>query len=154
MGDYGFDGAGDFAGSDEESHYMVGSVRIEDMGGEVLMREDSDGATAEEVVASIERYLSEVPKGYEELYKEAQLACQQSSHGKGKERHANGRPFKKQPIMTRTKVFGVGFPLGQASKKIEESLKFDPDRQIHELHGAVNYILAACVHLRKKTQDF
>jgi len=73
-------------------------------------------------------------------------AFEQASAGKGKERHASeGVPFEEQPIGTITNYVGLGFPLGQAIKKITESQRLSPDMARAELLGAINYIALAII---------
>jgi len=77
-------------------------------------------------------------------------ALDQAAKGKGKQRHANGRPFLEQPIMTGGRECGPGGPAFQARKKILEALNCpDDDRAIEDLLGAINYI-AAMIILRRE----
>jgi hypothetical protein len=80
------------------------------------------------------------------------LALFQAKEGKGAERHSIGEPFDQQPICTITRQLGLGFPLGQAMKKITESqkLKAYPARAMAELLGAINYIAAAVVVINER----
>jgi hypothetical protein len=87
----------------------------------------------------------EVPKNYESLSDVLSLAIQQAATGKGKERHATGEPFDKQPICNISRQVGVGFALGQAMKKIQESTRMDKVAGTFELLGAINYIAAAII---------
>ena len=77
-------------------------------------------------------------------------AYDQAATGKGKERHANDKPFTDQPIMEIARMVGPGYQLGQAMKKAQEAggmiQRDQPDRAKAELLGAINY-LAACVLL-------
>ena len=70
---------------------------------------------------------------------------------KGNERHAltPDQPFVKQPICELTRQLGLGFPLGQAVKKVLESQQLEryPARAKAELLGAINYIAAAVIVL-------
>lgn len=88
-------------------------------------------------------------EGYETLRAELEAAYAQSSAGKGKERHANGRPFHRQPIAELTRMHGPGFATGQAAKKAQEALgmlaRGEPDRARAELHGAIVYLAAAAM---------
>lgn len=79
-------------------------------------------------------------------------AFQQASEGKGKERHAEkDERFEDQQICEITRRCGMGFPLGQAVKKIQETKKLDTSaKRIHELLGAINYIAAAILVDREK----
>ena len=74
-------------------------------------------------------------------------AYNQAAAGKGKERHANGQPFGRQPIMEISRMVGPGYALGQAMKKSQEAGRMlsreEHDRAQAELLGAINY-LAAC----------
>lgn len=63
--------------------------------------------------------------------------------GKGQERHGAGRAWNDQPIMTLGRTHGVGFPLGQAAKKIEESTRMDDEPAVREILGAIGYLCAA-----------
>lgn len=90
--------------------------------------------------------MKNVVKGYEELERVLQMAYDQASKGKGKERHADSEPFHKQAIMQISKDVGIGFPLGQAIKKLRESArcyKDTPQRAIADILGAINYAAAA-----------
>jgi len=72
------------------------------------------------------------------------MAYDQASIGKGKERHAKeDERFEDQKICEITRRVGLGYPLGQAIKKVEESLNLPKDRALAELLGAINYIAAA-----------
>lgn len=81
--------------------------------------------------------------GYDSLRHVLALALEQASVGKGKERHANGKAFDRQPIMEIGRMVGSGYPLGQAMKKAQESTRLPPDRAKAELLGAINYLAAA-----------
>lgn len=76
---------------------------------------------------------------YKDLSKVLSLALQQTSEGKGKERHAQETEFKKQPIFWIEENF-KSFQLGQAVKKMHESQFLPADKARHELLGAINYI--------------
>ena len=81
--------------------------------------------------------------GYEPLAMVLRAALDQAQHGKGKDRHANGKPFDRQPILEIGRMVGQGYPLGQAMKKAQESMRLPPDRAKAELLGAINYLAAA-----------
>lgn len=76
-----------------------------------------------------------------------QAAYDQSSAGKGKERHANGKPFDRQPIMEIGRMVGPGYQIGQAMKKGQEAMgmlaRNEPARAKAELLGAIVYMAAA-----------
>lgn len=86
----------------------------------------------------------ETPKqGYLSLSHTLKRALNQAQNGKGKERHANGKSFEQQPIMAIQEMVGAGFCLGQAIKKIQESVNLDTPKASTELLGAINYLAAA-----------
>lgn len=85
-----------------------------------------------------------VPAGYEALGEVFKAAIDQAAEGKGKERHADGEPFEAQKICRISRTVGIGYPLGQAIKKTEESLRLG-ERGPEELLGAINYLAAAVV---------
>lgn len=83
--------------------------------------------------------------GYESLRHVLDLAVEQAKSGKGKERHASeGQAFVDQPIVTEGEAMGSNhFQLGQARKKLLESIRLPPDRARAEILGAINYAAAA-----------
>jgi len=88
-----------------------------------------------------------VQPAYYDLFVVLQKALYQAQDGKGAERHGNGLSFTEQPALTITRAVGLGFPLGQAMKKIQESQRMDTDAAKRELLGAVNYLAAAVLFL-------
>lgn len=90
-------------------------------------------------------------RGYEELRDVLERAYNQSARGKGVNRHGKGKSFIEQPIIRNAEKFGVGGPLYQASKKIEEAPGLEGvEAQVHELLGAIIYVAGAIIHLEKK----
>ena len=89
------------------------------------------------------------PAGYDSLYLVLREAFDQASKGKGSERHAQGQPFDEQPMQKLIELYGLGFALGQAGKKMQESQRMDKDAAKRELLGAINYIAGAIIHLEK-----
>jgi hypothetical protein len=85
--------------------------------------------------------------GYFSLAEVLRRAFDQASAGKGKERHANALPFEKQPMQTIADQVGIGFLLGQAIKKVQESQSLPAGRNINELLGAINYLAGAVIYL-------
>ena len=82
--------------------------------------------------------------GYKSISSVLQAALDQAQHGKGKERHANGKPFEQQPIMEIGRMVGVGYMTGQAMKKTQESMRLPSiEQKEKELLGAINYLAAA-----------
>lgn len=93
--------------------------------------------------------------GYEVLARELTDAFVQSSEGKGKERHANDRPFDRQPILELGRLYGPGFAAGQAAKKVQEALsmqakgKFTKEQALAEVHGGIVYLAALASLIRE-----
>lgn len=91
--------------------------------------------------------------GYEVLARELQEAFAQSAHGKGKQRHANAKPFDRQPIMEIGRMVGPGYATGQAQKKAQEAIgmlkRGESEKALAELHGAIVYIAAAAALVRE-----
>lgn len=79
-----------------------------------------------------------------------QRAFDQAANGKGIERHGNGLPFDQQPMQQLIKLYGVGFALGQAAKKAQESQRLPRDRAVQELLGAINYLAGAVIALEQQ----
>lgn len=77
-------------------------------------------------------------------------AYDQAACGKGAQRHAGGQAFEDQPMQKLIELYGLGFALGQAGKKMQESLRMDTEAAVRELLGAINYIAGAIIHLEKK----
>jgi len=84
---------------------------------------------------------------YSDLFEVLREALEQAQEGKGEARHGNGLSFTEQPALTITRAVGLGFPLGQAMKKIQESQRMDTDAAKRELLGAINYLAAAVLFL-------
>lgn len=82
-----------------------------------------------------------------------QRAFDQAAFGKGRERHANDKPFLQQPIMEITRMHGLGFTTGQAAKKAQEAigmmLRGEHYAAERELLGAIVYLAAACIHVQE-----
>lgn len=114
-------------------------------------------STVEKAFQDIEKKVFEGPAGsvysentkrdYSKLHQVLDLAFCQAAVGKGKDRHANGRPFDRQPIMELGRMVGVGGPAFQAMKKLQEAVNMakrgEIDAAKRELLGAINYSAAA-----------
>ena len=75
-------------------------------------------------------------------------AYEQAASGKGKERHATDLPFEDQPMQTIARLLGDNHgPLYQAMKKVQESVRMDKNKAVHELLGAIVYIAGAVIAL-------
>ena len=80
-------------------------------------------------------------------------ALEQAAFGKGKARHQkNNEPFEEQPICSIARRVGIGFPLGQAMKKIDEAARMEQEVAVNELLGAINYLAAAVIVLRELSE--
>jgi hypothetical protein len=91
---------------------------------------------------------------YNKLERVLTRAKGQASDGKGKQRHAKeGEPFEKQKICEITRRVGIGYPLGQAIKKVIESDRLSTEAGVAELLGAINYIAAAVIVMEEKEQE-
>ncbi|WP_156967776.1 hypothetical protein [Methylosinus sp. PW1] len=81
-------------------------------------------------------------------------AYHQSKGGKGQERHGNGKPFDKQPIMEIARMVGVGGQTFQICKKAQEATTMVERGQLdaakHELLGAIVYAAAAVLLIEEK----
>lgn len=77
------------------------------------------------------------------------LAYDQAMRGKGIERHGDGKPFDEQIGSIITKSVGLGFPLGQAWKKWDESKKLVAKAALAEILGAINYLAMAAIPIIK-----
>ena len=115
-------------------------------------QEDGTGDEGLHIIAEWTDTTAEIPLSptdpYAPLRRVLNAAYEQAANGKGKERHANNKPFTDQPIMEIARMVGPGYQLGQAMKKAQEAggmiQRGQPDRAKAELLGAINY-LAACV---------
>ena len=88
--------------------------------------------------------------GYESLAQVFRDAYAQAAVGKGRERHADSKPFDQQPMQDLIRLHGVGFATGQASKKAQESQRMAPDAAVRELRGAMVYLAGAVIALQRK----
>ena len=81
-------------------------------------------------------------------------AYNQSAKGKGLERHGNGKAWTEQPILAITRDTGIGFPTGQAIKKVTEAVgmlgRGEGDAAARELLGAIVYTAAAIHFIREQ----
>ncbi len=89
--------------------------------------------------------------GYEALAGVLRRAFEQASAGKGKERHANGKPFTEQPMLSINRTLGsIDGMLYQAAKKAAEARGLPTtERAVAELLGAINYLAGAVILLEE-----
>lgn len=93
-------------------------------------------------------------QGYEALAEVLGRAFDQAANGKGKERHADGKPFDAQPMQHLIDLYGPGFALGQAAKKSQESQRLPTtERQVTELLGAIVYLAGAVIAIERRAQQ-
>ena len=99
----------------------------------------------------------ETAQMYEPLKRVLRSAYYQACAGKGKERHANGKPFKEQPIMEIGRMVGMAYQTGQAIKKAQEShgmmMRQNYAAAQAELLGAINYLAAAYLLIEEIAND-
>jgi len=92
--------------------------------------------------------------GYEGLSRVLRQAYAQSARGKGRERHANDKPFEKQPIMEIARMVGIGGHAYQICKKTQEAVGMQSrgltDAAIAEFRGAIIYAAAAIMLLEEQ----
>ncbi len=86
--------------------------------------------------------------GYERLALVLQQAFDQAAKGKGRERHANDKPFDRQPMQTVSRLLqtdgGMAF---QAIKKIQEARNLvSHEARVRELLGAIVYVAGMVVY--------
>ena len=89
---------------------------------------------------------------YSDLFEVLRDALEEAQEGKGAVRHGNGLSFLEQPALTITRAVGLGFPLGQAMKKIQECQRMETDAAKRELLGAINYLAAAVLFLDESAE--
>lgn len=114
------------------------------------LRLDEVPMTMEEVNAYADGHLAGQAKralvlpGYDKLAAILDEALERAQAGKGKERHANGKPFHEQPIVAINVDLGTADgALYQVRKKMDESKRLPPDRRRAERLDAINYIVAS-----------
>lgn len=93
---------------------------------------------------------SRVVDGYQSLHAVLMCALEQAQSGKGAQRHGSGLAFDNQPMQKLIDLYGVGFALGQAGKKMQESQRMEKDPAIRELLGAIVYIAGAIINIESK----
>lgn len=98
------------------------------------------------------RSIENVPEGYACLARVLDEALEQASVGKGHERHAQARLFLEQPMQQLISLYGPGFALGQAGKKMQEAQRLSPEARRKELLGAIVYIAGVIVHENMRVQ--
>lgn len=99
---------------------------------------------------------NDIPAGYDDLHRILMSAFDQSARGKGKERHANDKPFNVQPIMEIARMVGLGGHAYQCMKKTQEAVgmsnRGSHDAAIAEFKGVIVYA-AAAIKLIEESRD-
>lgn len=90
-----------------------------------------------------------VAVGYSALFSVLVEAMHRASHGKGKARHAKGQDFADQSLFRITDAVGLGFPFGQAIKKLTENHP-TPESARENYLDAIVYIAAAIMAIDRK----
>ena len=82
-------------------------------------------------------------------------AYRQTAETKGAERHGSVTTrFDNQPISTELRYQGhPGFAIGQARKKLLESLRLPPARAYEEILGAIVYAVAAALWFKQRADE-
>lgn len=109
------------------------------------------GSPASEPVE--ERSVFDDPPPYANLQRVLLLALEQASGGKGAQRHGQGKPFDRQPMLEISRMLN-GSPIGcmyQAIKKTQEASRMDVDAAQRELLGAINYLAGAYLLLEESS---
>jgi hypothetical protein len=89
------------------------------------------------------------PANYLGLQAVLDRSFEQAAFGKGAARHAQNKPFEEQPMQKLMELYGIGFALGQAGKKMQEAQRMDTEAAVRELLGAINYIAGTIIYLEK-----
>lgn len=114
----------------------------------------TDVTLTDEDAEQIKVEVDKEEQAYDDLRRVLYEAYVQSSGGKGKERHANGKTFDRQPILEISRMVGHGFALGQAMKKASEAAgmvsRGENDRAVQECLGVIVYAAAAVLLLREQ----
>lgn len=117
------------------------------------VKKSANMAEIKAAVAEAKQAIATSAAGYEPLISVLNDALKQAAEGKGKERHANNKPFDRQPIAEIGRMVGVGYNLGQAMKKAQEAKgmtdRGEDERAIAELLGVINYAASAVMLLRE-----
>ena len=92
--------------------------------------------------------------GYEDLLRVLRQAYDQSARGKGRVRHANNKPFARQPIMEHGRIVGPAGTAFQVMKKAGEAMgmsrRDERDKAINEMLGAIVYAAATVLLLEEQ----
>jgi hypothetical protein len=124
--------------------------------GDIVAEWTDEPAFPDEIASTVESLADEWDAqidAYGDLRDVLDEAFIQAAEGKGAERHANGRPFRHQPIMEVGRIVGPGFAAGQVMKKTGEAVGMVKRQELgaaeRELMGAIVYAAAAILLIRE-----
>jgi hypothetical protein len=84
-------------------------------------------------------------------------AYNQAARGKGKARHANDKPFDRQPILEIGRMVGTGYATGQIMKKAQEAhgmvARGEHEAAVAELLGVIVYAASAVVLVKELSDE-
>ena len=134
-------------------HFDGGCFDLADSGPQsnFLYHGDGTGLGNPNLVAEWVDDIDDDPDPYFDLGRVLGLALEQASGGKGAERHGQGKPFDRQPMLEISRMLN-GSPIGcmyQAMKKTQEASRMDVDAAQRELLGAINYLAGAYLLLEE-----
>ena len=132
--------------------YDFGTFDVADKGPDsnLLYKPDGTGLSTDLVAEWVDD-IDNDPDPYSDLKRVLGLALEQASGGKGAQRHGQGKPFDRQPMMEISRMLN-GSPIGcmyQAIKKTQEASRMDVDAARRELLGAINYLAGAYLLLEE-----
>lgn len=110
-------------------------------------------------VAAARQVGSQIANGgpaYAALREVLDMALEQASIGKGKERHApNDERFEDQRMLSISRLLASEYGMAyQVCKKVSEGLILPTtERKVAELLGAINYIAGIVIYLREKDRE-
>jgi hypothetical protein len=121
---------------------------------ELLYQDDGVGLGNPDLVSEwVDDDDDDDPDPYFELGRVLGLAFEQASGGKGAQRHGQGKPFDRQPMLEISRMLN-GSPIGcmyQAIKKTQEASRMDTAAAQRELLGAINYLAGAYLLLEESS---
>ena len=89
--------------------------------------------------------------GYEQLKAVLTDALDQAAVGKGRERHAQDKPFHVQPMQQISELINSSDGMRyQAMKKLQESGRMEKDPAIRELLGVIVYTAGLVIYLNNQ----
>ena len=91
------------------------------------------------------------PNPYQSLITVLNQAYLRAAQGKGKDRHANHKPFLEQPIITEGEHFYIIGNLQQIRKKCLEVLRLDQPAARNELLDVIVYAAASVLIIDKRS---